>query len=311
MHVVDDATDRVLARLAAGQHGLVTRRQALAGGVGAGAIRDRLRRGSLHPEHRGVYLVGHPVRPSLAREHAAVLACGERVLVAGHSAAALWRLPAEAAPDAVQVLAVGRHVRSRPGIEVRRAERLSSADVRRIEGIPVTSPARTIVDLAGRVTPEGLERLVHEAQVLRLASPRAVAAALVRAGAVAGARTLRALLESGSRGATRSEAERVLRRLVSAAGLPQPAINARLGPYEVDALWSGERLVVEVDGFRFHGTRRAFERDRRRDAELQAAGYRVVRFTWRQLDREPLAVAARLAALLATSALDERLSRTA
>lgn len=308
----DEAVDRVLARIAAGQHGLVTRRQALTAGVGAGAIRDRLRRGALHPEHRGVYLVGHPVRPPLAREHAAVLACGPRVLVAGRSSAALWRLPVPGdLGDLVEVLAVGRQVRSRPRIEVRRTERLAAADVRRIEGIPVTSPARTIVDLAGRVTPDALERLVHEAQVLRLASPHAATAALERAGAVAGGLALRAVLETGTRGVTRSEAESALRRLVSSAGLPRPVLNARLGKYVVDALWAEARLVVEVDGFRFHGTRRAFERDRRRDVDLQAAGYRVVRLTWRQLQREPVAVAARLATLLATSARHPSLSRPA
>jgi very-short-patch-repair endonuclease len=141
-----------------------------------------------------------------------------------------------------------------------------------------------------------------------------VLTALDRAGPVAGAAALRALVGDDTRGVTRSEAERALLRLVLAAGLPEPRLNARVGAFMVDAWWPSRRLVVEVDGFRFHGTRRAFERDRRRDAELQAAGQRVVRVTWRQLRREPLAVAASLATLLAapvTTAPDAGLERAA
>jgi very-short-patch-repair endonuclease len=100
---------------------------------------------------------------------------------------------------------------------------------------------------------------------------------------------------------TRSEAERRLLALVRAARLPQPETNVRLGRYEVDMLWRRQRLVVEVDGFAYHGSRRAFERDRRRDADLTQAGYRVVRFTWRQITQEPEAVVARLAALIAAA----------
>jgi very-short-patch-repair endonuclease len=312
--LVEQPVDRTLAGIAAGQHGLVTRRQALAAGVGPGAIRDRLRRGALHREHRGVYLVGHPVRPPLAREHGALLACGPRALVARRSAAAIWRLLEPRPADAVEVLVVGRRTRSRSGISVGHTADLTAAEVRRVDGVAVTSPARTIVDLAAGVSARELERLVHEAQVLRLASPRAVLTALDRAGPVAGAAALRALVGDDTRGVTRSEAERALLRLVLAAGLPEPRLNARVGAFMVDAWWPSRRLVVEVDGFRFHGTRRAFERDRRRDAELQAAGQRVVRVTWRQLRREPLAVAASLATLLAapvTTAPDAGLERAA
>jgi very-short-patch-repair endonuclease len=101
---------------------------------------------------------------------------------------------------------------------------------------------------------------------------------------------------------TRSEAERRLLALIRAAGLPPPRTNVHVGPYEVDFLWPAHRLVVEVDGFAFHSSRAAFERDRRRDADLQARGLRVTRVTWRQLEREPHAVVARLAAALALRA---------
>ena len=100
---------------------------------------------------------------------------------------------------------------------------------------------------------------------------------------------------------TRSEAERALLALIRRAGLPRPETNVRVLGHEVDALWRTRRLVVEVDGFGVHGTRAAFERDRRRDAALVAAGHRVIRVTWRQLAQEPELLVARLAAALATS----------
>ncbi len=290
--------DATLARVAAGQRGLVTRAQALDAGIGRGAIDDRVRRGALHVVHRGVYLVGHAVPPRLALEHAAILAAGPRVLIARASAAWMWGLGPPRPAD-VAVLAVGRQPRPRPGIAVHRTARLHASDVRRVEGVPVTTAARTIVDLAAVVDEPELERLVHEAQVLRLATPVAVRGALDRAGRVAGAAALRRLLAEPDRGATRLEAERALHRIIASAGLPRPHRNARVGPFEVDAIWRDAGLIVEVDGFGAHGTRRAFERDRRRDAELQASGYRVVRLTWRRMQREPVAIAAQLATLLA------------
>lgn len=292
------STDARLARLAAGQRGVVTRRQALAAGVGAGAIRDRLRRGALHPLHRGVYLVGHPVPAPLALEQAALLAAGPSAVLVRRTAAALWRLTDP--PPAVEVLVAGRQARARAGLVIRRTvSPLAASDLRRIDGLPVTSPARTVVDLAGELDGARLERLVHEAQVRRLASPQAVRAALDRAGPVRGAAGLRRILEAARPGVTRSEAERLLTRILRGAELPPPRRNVVVGRYELDALWPGHRVVVEVDGWQFHGTRQAFERDRRRDMELQALGYRVVRVTWRQMRDEPLAVVARLAALLA------------
>lgn len=285
--------------MAARQHGVVTRSQALAAGIGSEAIRDRRGRGALHPLHRGVYLVGHPAPPPLAREQAALLAVGASAHLAGRTAASLWGLlPADPEAD-VEIVVVGRQVRARSGLAIRRATRaLDRADLRRAGGLPVTAPARTIVDLAPRLDDDALERLVHDAQVLRLASAGAVRAALERAGAVAGAPRLRRALDGTARGITRSEAERLLLAVLRRARLPGPRRNARVCGYEVDALWPDRRLIVEVDGFAAHGTRRAFERDRRRDMDLQSSGYRVVRVTWRQLTDEPLAVAARLAVLL-------------
>jgi very-short-patch-repair endonuclease len=150
------------------------------------------------------------------------------------------------------------------------------------------TPARTLLDLATRLTPHDLERAVNEALVLRLTTPRDLILLGRRSSALEAALTNEPAL-------TRSEAEARLLALIRAARLPPPRTNVKVTRYEVDFLWPGERLIVEVDGFAFHSSRAAFERDRTRDADLQAAGYRVTRVTWRQLIREPEAVVARVA----------------
>ena len=157
----------------------------------------------------------------------------------------------------------------------------------------MTSPARTLVDLAATASTPNLERALNEARVLRLLRPGELDAP---AGA-RGARRLRALLDDTTT-FTRSEAERRLVALVLKAQLPRPRTNTRVGGFEVDAHWPDHRLVVEVDGYATHAGKRAFERDRHRDAILQTAGHRVLRLTWRQLTTEPEATAARLAVLL-------------
>lgn len=296
----DSGADARLAARAARQRGLVTRAQARSLGLSDGAIDERLRRGALHRVQRGVFLVGHAVPPAFAAELAAVLTCGPGTLVARASALTLWSLPFASEEHApVDVLVVGRKARTRDGLRTRRCATLARQDATRRHGVPVTAVARTVVDLAGDLGVRELEELVNEVQVRRLASLAALQQALDRGGPRQGAGVLRRILAEPDRGVTRSRAERRLRTLLRSAGLPAPNTNARVGAYEADMLWSRERLIVEFDGFAAHGTRRAFERDRRRDARLQVAGYRVVRVTWRQLQEEPVAVVARLAVLLA------------
>jgi very-short-patch-repair endonuclease len=167
--------------------------------------------------------------------------------------------------------------------------------------VPVTAPARTLLDVAGVVTDEILEAGVAEAYGRRLLQPRDLWDQLDRNPARRGAaRVRRLLLADEDPAMTRSVAERKLLRLLRASSLPSPLVNARIGRYEVDFLWPRERVIVEVDGFAWHSSRRAFERDRERDAELQLAGYRVLRVTWRQLEREPETVVRRIASALAS-----------
>jgi very-short-patch-repair endonuclease len=177
-------------------------------------------------------------------------------------------------------------------VRVHRArERPASA---RRHGIPLTTPERTLLDLAAVLPQRELDRAVEQAKVLHLTTR----AALLRCPSRRGIRALERALADEPR-LTRSEAEQRLLELLRAADLPPPRTNVRVHGHEVDLLWPRERLIVEVDGFAFHSTREAFERDRRRDAALQARGYRVLRLTWRQIVHEPQLVVARVATLLA------------
>jgi very-short-patch-repair endonuclease len=176
---------------------------------------------------------------------------------------------------------------------------LDHRDWRLRSAVPVTAPARTILDFAGDATHGELERAVDEARVQRLVTEAQIASAIERAPTRKGAGALRTLMDGHlRRGFTQSDAERKMRALVRKAGLPAPEANARLLGFRVDFLWPAERLVVEVDSRGAHGSGAAFERDRRRDQVLVAAGYRVVRVTWRQLRDEPFAVIARIAQAL-------------
>jgi very-short-patch-repair endonuclease len=273
---------------------MVTSRQLAAAGIGQNGIKRRVRAGRLVPRHRGVYQVG-PIAGPCGREMAALLALGDDAALSHHTAAAIWGIrPAHEGP--VHVTVPRERTPSHRGIRVHRTRSLKAA-VR--DGLHLTTPARTLLDLAPELNQHELERAVEQALVLRLTTHHEIEAEC--SDGRRGAARLRAAL-TDEPGLTRSEAERRLRGLIRAARLPRPETNARVAGWEVDLLWREQRLVVEVDGFAFHSSRHAFERDRRRDGDLVAAGYRVVRFTWRQIVREPEAVIARLAVLLHAAA---------
>jgi very-short-patch-repair endonuclease len=205
------------------------------------------------------------------------------------SAAHLWALlPYPAQPCPVEVTVRSRHSRVRRGIRVHRVRDLDPRDVRTFERIPVTTPARTILDLAGTQPTRVFEQALAVAQDRRLVTDRHLEAVLQRSPRRPGAGVLRGVLTSEAEPAlTRSKAEERFLSLIRSTGLPQPEVNARLGPYEVDFLWRRERLVVELDGYAYHSSRAAFERDRLRDAELQADGLKVMRVTWRHIADTP------------------------
>ncbi len=287
--------DREIAELAARQHNVLARWQLLQLGLGPGAIKRRVAVGRLHPVHRGVYSVGTPRVVGLGRFMAAVLACGPGAVLSHHSAAELWGL-LRSARSQVDVTTL-RRCRARPGIALHRTRWLPKEDRTVREGIPVTSLARTLLDLAPVASPRELGRAFEEAERLRVLDVRAIEPRCARRR---GGPALRALIEDAREPPdTRSELEQRFVELCRDEGLPPPALNATVAGYVVDALWPRERLVVELDGYAFHRGRRSFEDDRRRDADLQLAGYRVLRITARRLAREPKAVARSVRALLA------------
>jgi very-short-patch-repair endonuclease len=296
---VTKGRERVIADLAARQRGVVTRAQLLEIGLTRDAIDNWVKSARLHSLYRAVYLLGHARPMEGARELAAVLASGPDAVLSHGSAARMWRLLSVEAAD-VDVTVPGRDCRSRPGIRMHRVAALDRRDVRKLGGIPITTPARTILDLAAAVSSRELERALSEAQARRLAPRNQLLPLLARCSGRPGARALRALIEEGSAAAlTRSEAEERLLALIRAAELPAPEVNTRIGRHEVDFLWRDHGLIVEVDGFRFHSSRSAFERDRLRDAELGGMGYRVMRITWRQIVDGPEALIARITKALA------------
>jgi len=231
---------------------------------------------------------------------AAVLACGPRSVLSHRDAAALWGLR-PTARTRTDVTVPRPAARSRPGIDVHRVRALHPDDCTVHEGIPVTTVARTLFDLAEVVRPREVERCFDEAERLRLLDLPAVEAVCARGHGRRGLRVLRPLLEDRRPSLVDawSPLEAIFLPFCRRHGVPLPAVNVALGEFIVDALWSEQRLVAELDSWEFHGkTRAAFEGDRRRDATLLLAGHRVIRLTWRRLHREPERVAGELRALL-------------
>lgn len=277
---------------------MVTRAQLVVAGIGRSAIARALADGRLVSLHRGVYAVGHAALRREAEWLAAVLACGEGAVLSHRSAAAAWEMGADDG-ERVHVTVVGNGGRRQATLAAHRC-RLDAADSTCRWGLAITTPARTLLDLAEVVPRDELARATERCVLARRFDPRAMEAVISRGAGRRGLRALRAVLAELELlgGPTRSELERRALRMLRSRGLPRPAVNAMVGPYEVDLLWPEQRLVVELDGFAFHASPVAFERDRRRDADLQARGFRVLRFTWRQVTREPAWVAARISSLL-------------
>jgi predicted transcriptional regulator of viral defense system len=290
----------VASALAAQQYGVVTRGQLVEGGMSGSAIDRRVADGGLVRIHGGVFAVGHAVLRRQGFWMAAVLACGEGSVLSHRTAAAACGLR-EGDPAKPDVTLAGSRGRRKPGI-VAHTGRLAANDVTDVEGIPVTTVARTLLDLAEVVRIRELRRAVIRAEELRIFDLRAVDEVLARANGRRGTKALLAVLDDlvGRPGGSKEELEALALDLIRASGLPLPAVNTLVGDYEADLLWRDQRLVVELDSWKHHGTRAGFERDRRRDADLQLAGYRVLRLTWRQITREPDWAVARIRAFLGT-----------
>lgn len=289
-----------LFEVAGGQHGVVTTGQLRLAGLTGDQI---ARQPWLHRVHHGVYAVGHRPRTWQSRWMAAILAGGPGAVLSHADAAALWRLGPRP-PGAVHVT-VGATNGRRPGagLAIHRSRRLPAEETTRHLGIPVTTPARTLLDLAPRCSHRRLVRAVDEAERLGLCDPDSLRRLLTTHHGRPGTRSLGAVLaDHDDSSLTRSELEAVFLRLCRREGLPRPQVNAPLLDYVVDFLWPPAALIVETDGHESHRTRRAFQDDRTRDARLTAAGYRTLRFTYLDVTTRPPVVASRIRSSLRLAA---------
>jgi hypothetical protein len=293
-----ERVDSTIARRAARQHGVVTRAQLLDAGLSPSAIGHRCEAERLHRLHNGVYGVGYVSPSPLARAMAAVLACGAGAVLSHRSAAALW----EVAPDwggPVEVTAAGQH--RHVGVLCHRSRALTRRETTLHRGIPVTSVARTVIDLAEVLDDRALTRAVNEAYVRRGLRHGELKRLLAQTRGRRAAARLRAFVDAAD-APTRSAFEDAFLEFVGGHGLPLPLVNQRVAGYEVDMLWPAQRVIAELDGHAFHGHRGAFEHDRDKDLDLAAADYVVVRVTWMRLAHEPHREAARLRTVLARRA---------
>ena len=257
--------------------------------MSAAQIRVRVARGNLFRVYRGVYAVGHIPTAPVAKAAAAVLACGPGAVLSHASAAALWGFGTW--PKTIEVTAPS--ALRRPGIRVHRSTTLVRADRTRHLGIPVTTAARTIMDLSPRHSDEQLARIVNDALISRFMYESHLEALIERHPKQAS--RLRQFIRDPL---SRSWFERVFRPWLKRYALPQPEFNVRIGRYEADVYYPRERLIVELDGYDFHRTRLAFENDRERDAHMLHNGIATIRITTRRIENASAREAARLHAIL-------------
>jgi Transcriptional regulator, AbiEi antitoxin len=293
---MDDAIDAVIAAVALRQNGNITRRQLIALGLSSRAIDYRVRIGRLHRVYPGVYSVGRPARTHHERASAAVLAGGTGAALSHAAGNALWGF-VKHWPPSLEVTVTGD--RRPAGITVHRSRALTRQDVRRHYGIPVTSPARTLLDCAPRLHREGrLTRVVNDALLTPFLSHSGLADVRERFPTHPGAKLLAPFVDRGD-GPTRSEFEDMFLQFCERFGFPRPLVNTLVSGHLVDALFVDAGLIVELDSWRFHRDRQAFESDRDRDADMVVLDLATVRITWERLTETPDREAARLRKIFA------------
>jgi len=247
----------------------------------------------------GVYAVGHPALTHEGRWMAAVLACGPGAVLSHRDAAALWDM-ADLAGGPVEVTVPGVGSRAQAGIRVHRTRSLAGWEVDAHRAIPVTSPARTLLDLAAVIGRRHLQLAFDEGLRSGMLSPVALEEQVKRARGRRGAPALRQLLgiDPASLASTRSPLEARFFRFCREEGLPMPLVNRWVEGHEVDMYWPDQKLIVELDSWDFHRGRESFERDRAKAADLMANGYRMIAVTHRRLTRDSAGLAATLRSLL-------------
>lgn len=306
-HDRSEGVDRAIGRLAEAQHGVVSRAQLLELAVGPGAIEHRVNDGRLRPIHRGVYAVlGRRLMTMRSHWMAAVLTYGPGAVVSHRAGAALWGIRGGSRVE----VTVPRGRKPRQGIHVHWAA-LPPDETTVHHGIPVTTIARTLLDLSAVVQRDELRGAFRQAEQLRLTDPIGIGTLIARYPRKPGVPILKAVFEEAQSGlgVVKSDLEERFQALLLNAAFPMPLTNVLIERYEVDCAWPEQRLIVELDGRRFHATAEAFEQDRARDRRLGAAGWRVVRVTWRQLTERPEELEADLRRLLGLSPRRIRRSR--
>jgi len=293
--------DEAAARIAARHRTIITVDQLAECGIGKDAIAHRVNSGRLHLEFHGVYSFGCGELPPLARELAALRACGDGAFLSHRSAAYVWGMR-KAQPAPVELSVVARGCRTRDGLHVHRIRSIDQHELRHHEGMWVSSPARAVLEVAA-VAPAELPSLIDTGVGLRVLDHRELEAVLTRNRPCRGAARLAALLgDEGAMAITRSQAERAFWKLIRESRLPRPEPNVKIGRFVADFLWRRERLIVEIDSYGFHGGPRAFHNDREKDLVYRDAGFDALRFTRHHVVYEGMIVLVRLAQALARRA---------
>lgn len=296
--------DLEIAEIANGQHGLVTLTQLEGLGMDRRTVAARVRAGRLHRIYSGVFAVGHPVLSPDAIFLAPVLACGPGAVLSHESAAALWGFWKQRGSQ-FHVIAPNRRGRSPRGIVAHRDGFLPAADTTSLRGIPCTTTARTLLDQAAHLPPWDLRRSLGEAEAMRLVNHHQLRSQIHRGKGRRGVARFRLLLDEihPQTRRSKSELERMFLHVCLQLGLPEPEVNVslRVGSriFKPDFLWRPQRLILEADSRQFHDTDVAFVDDRRREQQLQLAGWRVSHCTWEQVELEPHSLAEAVRGLLA------------
>jgi very-short-patch-repair endonuclease len=282
--------------LASTQGGHITREQLLGLALTRQQIEHRLTIGRLIRVHHGIYAVGHLPSCPHDRAKAALLTTGQRSALAGWSAAALYGLEKQWR-EPLELISAGD--RRPPGLRVTRASTLLRRDIRAVDDLRVTSPARTALDLAARTTPKRLTRVINELRMEHRLTERQLKDVTERNPRHPGAKHLRPLIRELQREPTRSELEEAFLELIAEYELPTPKVNFKVAGKRVDAYFPEHRLIVELDGYATHGTKAAFSRDRAQDAYIfEVTGIPTIRYTYDQTTRQQRRTAKQLATIL-------------
>ncbi len=294
---IGTSVDRVIQQAAGLNHGVTSRTQLRAAGLTDRTIDRRIERGVLHPVFEGVYAVGRPDLSLDGRRSAVVRSLGQLAWLSYRSAAATYEIHFDRLPGWDVTILRGRGgVAPRADVRIHHLRTMAPGDVITVRGIPITTPSRTLVDLAQVLPQDALRRAVHEAEVKRLLNRREVSSILERMPTRRGAKRLADLLGTTVADPTNSEFVARYMRFAERFDLhvPETSVHVDAGfpkPTEIDLLYRRERVIIELDGKQVHLTAQRFESDRRRDSALLARGFLTIRITWNRLlhDQERLA----------------------